>query len=117
MLAAEPDRSRPAKPGLLRVTPRACGPVLPAVDPVQPDKESWSSPCWRSPRWRRPSCGFGAGVSGPDAGAGVSGPEKGVERKEDHKRFIENLNHFEKLEDLIENKYYDCSTQNKDYYS
>ena len=67
MLAAEPDRSRPAKPGLLRVTPRACGPVLPAAEPRQPDKEPWSSPCWRSSRWRRPSCGYGAGVSGPDA--------------------------------------------------
>ena len=67
MLAAEPDRSRPAKPGLLRVTPRVCGPVLPAAEPLQPDKESWSSPYWRSPRWRRPSCGYGAGVSGPDA--------------------------------------------------
>ena len=67
MLAAEPCRSRPAKPGLLRVTPRACGPVLPAAEPMQPDEESWSSPCWRSPRWRRPSCGSGAGVSGPDA--------------------------------------------------
>ncbi len=63
MLAAEPDRSRPAKPGFLRVTPRACGPVLPATEPMQPDKESWSSPCWRSPRWRRPNCGSGAGVS------------------------------------------------------
>jgi hypothetical protein len=28
--------------------------------------------------------------------------EKGVERKEQHKRFNETLNHFEKLEELIE---------------
>ncbi len=36
---------------------------------------------------------------------------KGEEKKEHHKRFIENLNHFETLEGLIEKKSNDCITQ------
>jgi hypothetical protein len=36
---------------------------------------------------------------------------KGKERKEDKKIFRENVNHFQKLDDLTKNKYYDYSIQ------
>jgi hypothetical protein len=61
------DLPSPVSSASRRVHAGLCCPNLPAADPVQPDMESWSSPCWRSPRWRPPSCGLGAGVSGPDA--------------------------------------------------
>jgi hypothetical protein len=41
---------------------------------------------------------------------------KGVERKEFHKRVIKTCRRFEKLQDLIENKYYDCRTQFDEYF-
>ncbi len=42
--------------------------------------------------------------------------KKGVKRKEFHKRFIKTCRHFKKLEDLIENKFYDCSAQFDGYF-
>ncbi len=37
--------------------------------------------------------------------------KNGVEKEKDHKRFIQTLRRFGKIQELIENKYHDCITQ------